>query len=383
MRIVGGEVDNVTLDLILPVGISFYTFQALSYVIDVKRRDLHPTKDVVAFMAFISFFPQLVAGPIERATNLLPQFLRNRKFDYSRAVEGMRLILWGLFKKMVIADNAALVVNTVFADYTSVGTANLWIGAFLFTIQIYCDFSGYSDIAVGVARLFGVSLMRNFKMPYFSRDINEFWKKWHISLTSWFRDYVYIPLGGNRKGKVKQIRNTLIVFLTSGLWHGANFTFIVWGAYHGLLYLPHIISGRKHLDKQEGHRGVVLKIVFPTLLMGTTFILVMIGWIIFRAQTIHEAVGYITSMFHFSSSVHNGAIDSATVGSGLLGKRAIGWAVVMLIAEWLGRKYESPVDLISRGIGRYRAVRWSFYTLLFLTTLIFAGSSTQFIYFQF
>lgn len=383
MRVVGWEVDNVTLDLILPVGISFYTFQALSYVIDVKRRDLNPTKDVVAFMAFISFFPQLVAGPIERATNLLPQFLRNREFDYSRAVEGMRLILWGLFKKMVIADNAAPIVNTVFADYSSVGTANLWIGAFLFTIQIYCDFSGYSDIAVGVARLFGVSLMRNFKLPYFSRDINEFWKKWHISLTSWFRDYVYIPLGGNRKGKVKQIRNTMIVFLTSGLWHGANSTFIVWGAYHGLLYLPSIVRGRKSREKGESQRGLVSKIVLPTLLMGTTFILVMIGWIIFRAQTIHEALGYISSMFDFSSFVHSGPIDEASGGTGLLGKRAVGWSVIMLIAEWLGRHSDSPVDLLSHGIGRYRAVRWSLYTMLFLTTIIFAGSSEQFIYFQF
>ena len=364
---VGWEVDSITLDLILPVGISFYTFQALSYVIDVKRRQITATPDFFAFMAFISFFPQLVAGPIERATNLLPQFLRNRRFDYAKGVEGLRLILWGLFKKMVIADNCAPMVDKIFENYQSVGALNLWIGAFLFTIQIYCDFSGYSDIARGVARLFGVELMHNFRLPYFSKNIKEFWQKWHISLTSWFRDYLYIPLGGNRKGKWKRIRNTVIVFLTSGLWHGANFTFIAWGGYHALLYLPSML-GKKREDKESVGMQAYAKSVFA---MGLTFLLVMIGWILFRAKHLKEAFGYIGLMF-----------TAPPVGE-VMGKRAVGWCILLLIAEWIGRRYESPVDLFSKGIGVYAPVRWSLYLILFLTVLIFSGNTEQFIYFQF
>lgn len=367
MAAMGWEVDSVTLDLILPVGISFYTFQALSYVIDVKRGQIHATSDFFAFMAFISFFPQLVAGPIERATNLLPQFLRDRSFDYSKGVEGMRLILWGLFKKMVIADNCAPMVDKIFTGYGDVGSVNLWIGAFLFTIQIYCDFSGYSDIARGVARLFGVELMHNFRLPYFSKNIKEFWQKWHISLTSWFRDYLYIPLGGNRKGKWKRIRNTVIVFLTSGLWHGANFTFIAWGGYHALLYLPSMLKKRK----DGNNSGTKPKYIMSVLAMGCTFILVMIGWILFRAKHLSEAFDYVRLMF------------TAPPGNELIGKRAIVWCIVLLVAEWIGRLYETPVDLFSKGIGRYAPVRWSLYLALFMMVLIFSGSAEQFIYFQF
>lgn len=223
----GLTLDNVTVSLILPVGISFYTFQALSYSIDVYRNKIEATRNIVAFFAFISFFPQLVAGPIERATNLLPQFLKQRNFNYASAVDGCRQILWGLFKKMVIADNCAIVVNSVFADYESYGGLNLWLAAFFFTFQIYGDFSGYSDVAIGTAKLFGINLMRNFNLPYFSRDIAEFWRKWHISLTIWFRDYIYIPLGGSRCKKSKIVRNTFIIFLVSGFWHGAEWTFVV------------------------------------------------------------------------------------------------------------------------------------------------------------
>lgn len=368
MKSIGWEVDSITLDLILPVGISFYTFQALSYVIDVKRNQISATRDFFAFMAFISFFPQLVAGPIERATNLLPQFLRNRNFDYAKGVEGMRLILWGLFKKMVIADNCAPMADKIFDGYLDAGCLNLWIGAFLFTIQIYCDFSGYSDIARGVARLFGVELMHNFRLPYFSSDIKEFWSKWHISLTSWFRDYVYIPLGGNRKGKWKRIRNTVIVFLTSGLWHGANFTFIAWGGYHALLYLPTMLRNKK--PKAEKRKTPILKSV---LTMGITFLLVMIGWILFRARHLSEAFDYIRLMF---------TAPVSPVGE-LIGKRAVIWCFVLLIAEWIGRGYETPVDLFSKGVGRFVPVRWSLYIVLFLIVLIFSGNTEQFIYFQF
>lgn len=244
----GISLDSVTLNLILPVGISFYTFQALSYTIDVYRNKIDATKDIIAFFAFISFFPQLVAGPIERATNLLPQFLKQRVFDYGMAVDGMRQILWGLFKKMLVADNCAMVVNSVFNHYQTQSSINLWIGAILFAFQIYGDFSGYSDIAIGSAKLFGIKLMANFKTPYFSRDIAEFWRRWHISLTTWFRDYIYIPLGGSRCCKSKVIRNTFIIFLVSGFWHGANWAFIIWGAYHATLFLPMIMTGKKQKE---------------------------------------------------------------------------------------------------------------------------------------
>ena len=280
----------------------------------------------------------------------------------------MRLILWGLFKKMVVADNCAPVVDSIFSNYTGVGTLNLWIGAFLFTIQIYCDFSGYSDIAVGVARLFSIDLMRNFRLPYFSKDINEFWKRWHISLTSWFRDYIYIPLGGNRQGKWKRVRNTVIVFLTSGLWHGANYTFIVWGGYHALLYIPSVFRTKKKVASTVNTTPGPVR---PVLMMGLTFLLVMIGWIIFRASTLSEACDYIRLMF---TSAHASAIE---------GKRAICWSLIMLASEWSARNYESPVDLFARGPGRYAPVRWSFYVILFLVELVLSGSAAQFIYFQF
>lgn len=218
-----------TMQILLPVGISFYTFQTLSYTIDVYNRKLEATKDFVAFSAFVSFFPQLVAGPIERATNLLPQFYKKRQFNYDLAKDGMRQILWGLFKKMVIADNCAHYANMIFNDYESHTGTTLIFGAVLFAFQIYGDFSGYSDIAIGTSKLFGFNLMRNFAYPYFSRDIAEFWRRWHISLSTWFKDYLYIPLGGSRGGNFSRAKNTFIIFIVSGFWHGANWTFIIWG----------------------------------------------------------------------------------------------------------------------------------------------------------
>ncbi len=371
MQGLGWSVDSVTLNLVLPVGISFYTFQALSYVIDVYRGAMRPTRNLPAFLVFIGFFPQLVAGPIERATDLLPQFLRPRAFDYAEAVRGMRLILWGLFKKMVVADNAAAAVNLIFDDYPSEGTLNLWIGAFLFTFQIYCDFSGYSDIAVGTSKLFGIRLMRNFNFPYFSTSIYDFWKRWHISLTSWFRDYVYIPLGGNRAGKTKRIRNMMIVFLTSGLWHGANFTFIAWGAYHGLLYIPHVLAGRGKRGHALEAGGRWPRYFKSTFLMGTTLILVMIGWIIFRARHLSEAVQYISLMFAHSP-VHV-----------VRGKMAILWVMALVSLEWLSRKHDTPFDLPSQGLWRRKWVRWGVYLVTFMVVLFFSGEPAQFIYFQF
>jgi D-alanyl-lipoteichoic acid acyltransferase DltB (MBOAT superfamily) len=246
----GTEIKSSSLNIILPVGISFYTFQTLSYSIDVYKRKLEPTRDFIAFSAFVSFFPQLVAGPIERATHLLPQFYAKRTFQYSKAVDGMRQILWGLFKKIVIADNCSKYANLIFnnsADYTG---STLVLGVLFFTFQIYGDFSGYSDIAIGTARLFGFNLMRNFAFPYFSRDIAEFWRRWHISLSTWFRDYLYIPLGGSRGGTWMKVRNTFIIFIVSGFWHGANWTFIVWGALNAIYFLPLLLTknNRKNLE---------------------------------------------------------------------------------------------------------------------------------------
>lgn len=364
--------DSVTLDLVLPVGISFYTFQALSYTIDVYRQKLEPTRDIVAFFAFISFFPQLVAGPIERATNLLPQFLRERSFNYQEGVDGMRMILWGLFKKMVVADNCAQVVNMIFDNYTEYGGMQLLIGAILFSFQIYGDFSGYSDIAVGTARLFGIRLMANFRTPYFSRDIAEFWRRWHISLTTWFRDYVYIPLGGSRVKKSKVARNTAVIFLLSGFWHGANWTFLAWGAYHTLLFQPLIMRGKNRKYRDTVAEGRYLPGVKDCLLILTTFALVMIGWVIFRATNIEMAWDYVVRMVtHFDFN------------PGFAGKFALVWVAVMLTVEWVYRHRPYTLDFAAKGLVRYRLVRWSVYAAICIACILFSGTQTDFIYFQF
>lgn len=370
----GLTMDWVTLDVVLPVGISFYTFQALSYTIDVYKRKITPTRDVVAFFAFISFFPQLVAGPIERATNLLPQFLKSRSFNYADAVDGMRQILWGLFKKMVVADNCATAVNAIFDNYESMGGLNLFIGAFLFTFQIYGDFSGYSDIAIGTSRLFGIRLMRNFNFPYFSRDIAEFWRKWHISLTTWFRDYIYIPLGGSRCKKSKVMRNTLIIFLVSGLWHGANWTFVAWGGYHALLFSPLILSGRNRKYTDVVAHDRLLPSLKEFFMMVATFVLVVLGWIIFRAESITEAYGYTAHMF---SNI--GTFTVAAMGV----KKAMLWVFVLVAVEWLQRNRQHAFQLPEKGLLKSRAVRWAIYLIVFLSCLLFSGQKTDFIYFQF
>lgn len=368
----GVHLDSITVNLILPVGISFYTFQALSYSIDVYRDKTKATKDIVAFFAFISFFPQLVAGPIERSTNLLPQFLKPRKFNYALAVDGCRQILWGLFKKMVIADNCATVADAIFDNYNDYGGLNLWIGALMFTFQIYGDFSGYSDIAIGTAKLFDIKLMRNFHNPYFSRDIAEFWRKWHISLTTWFRDYIYIPLGGSRVKKSKVARNTFVIFLVSGLWHGAEWTFVVWGAYHAVLFLPSILLGknRKWLDTVGGNR--VLPSMAESLLMAWTFLLVLIGWVIFRGDNITIVWDYIERMFknwHFSPAT--------------LPVRPLLFIFIMLCVEWAQRGKSHPFELSEKGLLRYSPIRWSVYLVITWCIIWFQGISGEFIYFQF
>ena len=292
----GVTLHATTLQIILPVGISFYTFQALSYSIDIYRRKLDVCRDPVAFFAYVSFFPQLVAGPIERATNLLPQMQKPRTFNYEKAVDGCRQMLWGLFKKIVIADNCAVYVNEVFANYQNQSGSTLLLAAIFFTFQIYGDFSGYSDIAIGCAKLFGIDLMQNFRYPYFSRDIAEFWRRWHISLTTWFRDYIYIPLGGSRTTKAKVIRNTFIIFLVSGFWHGANWIFIAWGAYHAFLFLPLILLGKNRRYTDTVAEGRILPSLKETFQMLTTFMLAVIGWIIFRAESITQAWEYMCGM---------------------------------------------------------------------------------------
>jgi D-alanyl-lipoteichoic acid acyltransferase DltB (MBOAT superfamily) len=369
---VGIQADWVTLNVILPVGISFYTFQALSYTIDVYYGKIRATNDAVAFFAYISFFPQLVAGPIERATNLLPQFLAERRFDYASAVDGMRRILWGLFKKMVVADNCAMAVNAIFSDYTQCDSATLLLGAVLFAFQIYGDFSGYSDIAIGSARLLGIRLMQNFNTPYFSRDIAEFWRRWHISLTTWFRDYIYIPLGGSRCGRWITLRNTFIIFLVSGLWHGANMTFLCWGVYNALLFTVLMLLGvnRKNVDTVA--EGRALPGVKEFLQMVGTFLLVAIGWVIFRADNMSVAIDYLQRMlFDFSFSVPT------------VGRKALLFVLMLLVVEWLQRGKEHGLQFPENLFFCHRGVRWAVYYLLFIMTLLMAGTETDFIYFQF
>lgn len=362
--------DFVTINLILPVGISFYTFQALSYSIDVYRGKIRATKDAAAFFAFISFFPQLVAGPIERATNLLPQFQRKREFNYAQAADGSRQILWGLFKKMVVADNCAQIANLIFNNFTNYGGLTLWAGALMFTFQIYGDFSGYSDIAIGTSKLFGIRLMRNFNLPYFSRSTPEFWKRWHISLNTWFVDYVYIPLGGSRHGRAKTIRNVFAIFLLSGLWHGAEWTFVAWGAYNAVLFIPTSFFSHNK-GKGELPQGVAPSFT-DSIKMAFTFILVVIGWIIFRADNLTHASDYFHRMLtDFSYSPADG-IRNATIA-----------ICVMLLIEWVQRKRNHPFDIADEGILRYRPVRWAAYYFMALVIMIFYGAHSDFIYFQF
>ena len=432
----GIESDFLLLHLILPVGISFYTFQALSYSIDVYRKQIQPTHDIVAFTAFLSFFPQLVAGPIERATNLLPQFQRKRTFDYATAVDGMRQILWGLFKKIVVADNCATYVDTVFADISNQSGSTLLLAAVLFTFQIYGDFSGYSDIAIGTAKLFGIKLMRNFNVPYFSRDIAEFWRRWHISLTTWFRDYVYIPLGGSRPvvpdwimknnnapkliqqhqqlnsttfranqhpgatgdtmlgdenilrrcdryKKTIAVRNTFIIFLLSGFWHGANWTFMLWGAYHALLFVPLLLQG-----KNRRYRDTVATITLPDGTIKTkwlpslkeagqmllTFALAVLGWIVFRATGMKTLSVWISGIF--DSSLFSMPLWNETTSSII---QLICFILLMLIIEWINRNQSHGLVLTIK----QKWIRLLTYYVLIFAIIFNYGQEQTFIYFQF
>lgn len=377
----GYHLDWVTINVILPVGISFYTFQALSYTIDVYRNNIHATHDPIEFFAYISFFPQLVAGPIERATNLLPQFQKERPFDYAKAVDGCRQMLWGFFKKLVIADNCAIAVNQIWEGYVDKTGLVLLMGGILFTFQIYCDFSGYSDIAIGCARLFGFNLMRNFNFPYFSRSIPEFWRRWHISLTTWFRDYIYFPLGGSRCDKWKIIRNVYIVWAISGLWHGAAWTFVCWGLFHATLLAVYNLFGINTKYKNIVAEGRYLPHAKELAQMLLTFLLAVIGWIIFRAESMTQAADYLLSICNKSLLDIPGSIQQVR-GSNML--TSIPAICAMMLVEWLQRDKQHALQFSGNNIlTKYAVVRYIFY-IIFATLIIgLAGIQSDFIYFQF
>jgi len=373
----GFNISVNSLDIILPVGISFYTFQTMSYTIDVYRNKIQPTRDFVAFSAFVSFFPQLVAGPIERATNLLPQFYTYRQFDYQNAVNGMRQILWGLMKKVLIADNCAVYANMIFNNSADYSGSTLVLGAIFFTFQIYCDFSGYSDIAIGTSKLFGFNLMRNFAYPYFSRDIAEFWRRWHISLSTWFRDYVYIPLGGSRGSMANKIRNVFIIFLLSGFWHGANWTFIIWGALNALYFVPLLIQNRNRNNLEVVAHGKYYAGINDIMHMGLTFIMVVFAWIFFRAENVSHALSYISGIF--SSS-----LLSIPVFAGM--KKAVLtliFIILFMATEWLARHRQFALADLQDKLSK--PLRWMLYLFIILTIYFFGNftESIEFIYFQF
>ena len=371
----GTEIQANSLNIILPVGISFYTFQTLSYSIDVYKRKLEPTKDFIAFSAFVSFFPQLVAGPIERATHLLPQFYKKRTFDYSKAVDGIRQILWGLFKKIVIADNCAEFANQIFNNSVDMNGSTLVLGALFFTFQIYGDFSGYSDIAIGTSRLFGFDLMRNFNFPYFSRDIAEFWRRWHISLSTWFRDYLYIPLGGSRGGTWMKVRNTFIIFIVSGFWHGANWTFVVWGALNAVYFLPLLLTNNNRNNLETVAQGKLFPNIKELLFMLLTFALTVFAWIFFRANNIGHAIGYISEIL--SPSLFS-IPKFAGMGRALT---TIILVAIFVLVEWKGR--EGQYAISNLGIKWKRPIRYAMYYAIVIAIFWFGGKEQQFIYFQF
>tara|TARA_R110002096_G_scaffold1049_4_gene5594 strand:- start:14114 stop:15565 length:1452 start_codon:yes stop_codon:yes gene_type:complete len=364
-----------TLRVILPVGISFYTFQTMSYSFDIYYKKLKPTRDFLSFAAFVSFFPQLVAGPIERASNLLTQILNKRTFSYGQTVSGLKLILWGLFKKMVVADALAPIVDDIFANYSTYPASTLILGVTLFSFQVYGDFSGYSDIAIGTAKLFGIELMSNFKFPQFSRNVAEYWQRWHVSLSTWFRHYVYIPLGGSRVSKLKSVRNIIIIFLVSGFWHGANWTFIFWGAFHALVFIPVFLMGRNAIYKDS---VVGQDTFFPTLTeigqVLLTFSIVTFSRIFFRSESITDAFKFIKRIFsNFSYGTYHHPMGYRMVDFYVL-------IILFTLYEYAIRKDErSPFKFQSK------VVRFVCYTIVILSMLLFYddGIDRSFIYFQF
>lgn len=370
----GLHVNTWTLKVILPVGISFYTFHGLSYVIDIYKDQIKAEKNFIDYSVFVSFFPLLIAGPIERATHLLPQIQKKRTFDYAKAVDGLRQILWGLFKKVVIADQCAEYANQIFNNSADYSGSTLVLGAIFFTFQIYGDFSGYSDIALGTARLFGIDLLKNFAFPYFSRDIAEFWRRWHISLSSWFKDYLYIPLGGSKGGMWMKIRNTFIIFIVSGFWHGANWTFIVWGFLNALYIMPSIIFNTNRNNLEIVAKGKYLPNLKDLLSIGITFSLTVFAWIFFRANNVEHAIKYISKILSPSF------FTLPYFKDGKLALPIIILVVLFIAIEWLGRESNYAIENIH---SKNRIISWSFYYIIIGLIFVFAGSNQQFIYFQF
>ncbi len=371
----GKDIDYNSIEIILPVGISFYTFQTLSYSIDVYSKKIRPNKDLIAFLAFVSFFPQLVAGPIERAKNLLPQFIRKRAFTYEKGIEGFKQIIWGGFKKMVIADNCAIYVDLIFSSPVDYSGSTLVIGAVLFSFQIYADFSGYSDIAIGTGKLFGFQLKQNFAYPYFSRDVSEFWRRWHISLSSWFKDYVYIPLGGSRVRQAITIRNILIVFIISGFWHGASWNFIFWGLLNAILILPAILKGTNRKYIKSINENKQLPNISEFLKIFKTFSLVTFTFIFFRTENLSDAFIYLKIIFSntlFELPYFLG-MRQALILIILIG--------FLLLIEWLGRDSEYAIKKLFKK--HHIIIQWVFYFFIVIIILLYGTNNSNFIYFQF
>lgn len=372
----GFQINPFLIEVVLPVGISFYTFHGLSYIIDIYNGKIRLEKNFIDYALFVSFFPLLVAGPIERASHLLPQLKKNRKFDYINATNGLRQILWGLFKKIIIADNCAIIANTIFDNSYNFSGSTLVLGVIFFAFQIYGDFSGYSDIALGSARLFGVELLQNFSFPYFSRNISEFWRRWHISLSSWFRDYLYFPLGGSKKGLIFQLRNICIIFIVSGLWHGANWTFLIWGAINAAFFIPSIFLGSSKSYQNIVAQGNLLPTFQELIQMISTFSLISFGWIFFRSENLNQAFTYISEIFSssiFTVPKFQGMTD-ALITSFFLS--------FFILIEWFGREGRFALDNIF--FLKYRVLRWFFYTLiLFFIGMYWPTIESPFIYFQF
>ena len=369
---VGFSPHYSTLHIILPVGISFYTFHGLSYVFDIYNEKIKPSHNWNNYALFVSFFPLLVAGPIERATHLLPQVEKVRTFNYSKAVNGLKQILWGLFKKMVIADNCAKLADIAFTNPDQYSGSTLTLGVIMFAIQIYGDFSGYSDIALGTARLLGLELLQNFRFPYFSRDIAEFWRRWHISLTTWFRDYLYIPLGGSRVSKIKVVRNTFIIFLVSGFWHGANWTFIAWGAFHAILFLPLILLNKNRTYTNTVAEKKNLPNIKELCQMFVTFLLVVVGWVFFRADSIGQAFEYLGRMINW---------DTLRASYLIFSLKEFWLTLIMLLVEWIGRKNQFGLEKL--GTAWSPVFRYTMYYAILLLIFLSMGKEQVFIYFQF
>lgn len=368
---IGVKVSFSTLNIILPIGISFYTFKTLSYTIGIYRRKHPPESNFINYALFVSFFPQLLAGPIERPVNLLPQIGSRRKLEVERIKDGLRQILWGVFKKAVIADNLARFVDTAFGDYQNQGGAVLITGVFFFAIQVYCDFSGYSDIAIGIARMLGFTSMRNFANPYFSRDAGEFWRRWHISLSTWFRDYIFYPLGGAMGNKFKQIRNVLITFTVSGLWHGAGWNFIFWGFLNGAYFLPVIITGKQVVSSRTAGEGRIFPTMKEFLQIASTFIMMLFAWIFFRAESLASAFSYISTIF-----VNDFLIKQIKPAHNF----HLFLCILLLTVEWFQRRKTHGLEISKLPL----KLRWIIYIVVTLSIIILGNfNKVEFLYFQF